>query len=373
MLTLLVAAILLTVPGDLAGEGPQTAPTTSAVVAATLSAAEISDQKRKSDSGDAAAQYTLGKAYESGNGVPSNSNQAAIYYRKAADQGNAKAQNSLAVLYWLGDGVEKDRTEAVRWYRKAARQGNANAMFNLGAAYYNGEGVGVSDTFAYAWFLLSSEAGSSSGKDAAKRSQSERGPSAYGDACLTIAQMYEKGEDLPKNFELAKTWYQKAADNGSREAFLDLASLYLDASDYQRARPLCETAAKEQMTGGYYCLGYLYQNGFGIIQNTKQAFKNYELAARGANRVAMQAVGKMYENGEGTKSNRGEALLWFFLAGQQGNQSAMADAKRLRSSMTEKEWRDTRKKFPSSFDLNKVDSILTGGGSPPIPVGETAH
>ncbi len=374
MLTLLVAAALLSIRPNIVADALQTAPPAVAgAIATSLSPDEISDLKKKADLGEAEAQYALGRAYESGNGIPQRTDQAALWYRKAAQQGNPKAQNGLGVLYWLGDGIEKDKVEAVRWYHKAARQGNANAMFNLGAAYYNGEGVGVNDSFAYAWFLLSSEAGSSSGKDAAKRSQSERGPSGYSDACLTIAQMYEKGEDLPQNFTLAESWYKKAVDQGNHEAFAGLASLYLNSSDYNHALPLCETVAKEHRTGGFYCLGYLYQHGLGVNQDSKQAFKWYDLAARGANRAAMQALAKMYETGEGTKVDRSEALLWFFLAGQQGNQSALADAKRLRSSMTEKEWKNTRKKFPSSYDLQKVDSILVSDGSLPAPTVEAAH
>jgi TPR repeat protein len=81
---------------------------------ATLSSAEVSDLQKKANSGDAAAQFALGKAYESGDGVPKRTDQAALWYRKSADQGNQKAQSNLGLLYWLGDGVEQDKAEAVR-------------------------------------------------------------------------------------------------------------------------------------------------------------------------------------------------------------------------------------------------------------------
>jgi TPR repeat protein len=69
---------------------------------AKLSAAELSDLQKSAEFGDAVAQFALGRAYESGNGVPQRMDQAAIWYRKAAEQGNEKAQSSLGVLYWLG-------------------------------------------------------------------------------------------------------------------------------------------------------------------------------------------------------------------------------------------------------------------------------
>ena len=112
----------------------QTTPKVATVNApAALSPAEVSDLQKRADSGEADAQFALGKAYDSGNGVPQRGDQAAAWYRKAAEQGNKSAQTSLGLLYWYGNGVTTDRAEAVRWYRKAARQGDGTAMFNLGA------------------------------------------------------------------------------------------------------------------------------------------------------------------------------------------------------------------------------------------------
>ncbi|MGB6386246.1 MAG: tetratricopeptide repeat protein [Terriglobales bacterium] len=360
MFVQLLTSFLLVIPIGSVTDLQATPQAVTGNAPATLSSAEISDLQKKADSGDAAAQFALGKAYESGNGVPKRTDQATLWYRKAADQGNQKAQSNLGLLYWLGDGVEQDKAEAVRWYRKAARQGDANAMFNLGAAYYNGEGIGLNDTLAYAWFLLSSEAGNSSGQDAANRSRGEHGVVGFADACIAIGQMFEKGEDLPKNLESAAAWYRKAAEHGYGEAQLDLAALYINASDYNQARPWCEAAAKKQFAGGFYCLGYLYQHGFGVNPNPKQAFGLYEQGARGGNISSMRALARMYENGEGTKPDHVQALNWFLLAAERGNQSAIADLKRMRSSMTDKEWTDTEKKLPPNFDRKRIDNFLQG-------------
>jgi TPR repeat protein len=368
MLVLLLASFLFAIPGDLAtGSLQTTQPAVTGNAPAKLSVAEISELQKRADSGDAAAQFALGKAYVSGDGVPQRTDQAAIWYRKAAEQGNANAQNALGVLYWLADGVEKDKNQAVQWYRKAARQGNANAMFNLGAAYYNGEGVGVNSTLAYAWFLLSSEAGSPSGQDAAKRSQGEYGPAAYDDACLAVGDMYEKGEDLPRDYRLAAAWYRKAGERGHNQAQISLALLSIAAKDYGEARRWCERAAKGKYSPAYFCLGYLHQNGFGVAQDSKEAFRWYQKGARLSHPPSMQALARMYENGEGTKPDRTQAFLWFLLAGRHGDQGAITEAKRIRSSMTEKEWKDVQKKLPRNFDPKMVDNLLRGASSPPTP------
>jgi uncharacterized protein len=365
MWAVLLASIFLVSVCDLV-TGSQTAPqAVTGNASVKLSPAEISDLQKRADSGDAAAQFALGKAYESGDGLPNRADQAAIWYRKAAEQGNEKAQNNLAILYWTGDGVEQDKAEAVSWYRKAARQGDANAMFNIGAAYYNGEGVNPNDTLAYAWFLLASEAGNSSGQDAAQRSQTERGPGGFNEACLAIGKIYEKGEELPENLELAATWYRKAAEKGYVDATISLAIVYVKTSDYNRARPMCEAAAKQKHTGGYYCLGYLYQHGFGVNQNLKEAFRWHEQGARGGNLASMLALARMYENGEGTKTDRVQAFVWSLVAARKGNQDAIVDANRVRASMSEKEWKDAQKKLPFKLDEKGIDSLLQGMRSPP--------
>jgi TPR repeat protein len=367
MFVQILTAFLLVIPVGSSTDLQVTPPAVTGNAPAKFSPDEISDLQNKANSGDAAAQFALGKAYDTGNGVPKRSDQAALWYRKAADQGNPKAQSNLGLLYWLGEGVEQDKAEAVRWYRKAARQGDANAMFKLGAAYYNGEGIGLDDTLAYAWFLLSSEAGNSSGQDAANRSRGEHGIMGFADACIALGQMFEEGKDLPKNLESAAAWYRKAAEQGSADAQLDLAALYINTANYSQARPLCEAAAKEKLAGGFFCLGYLYQHGSGVDSNPKQAFGFYEQGARGGNVSSMQAVAKMYENGEGTNLDRVQAFTWFFFAAERGNKSAVADMKRIRSSMTEKEWKEAQKKLPPNLDRKKLDRVLQSTNSPAAP------
>ena len=62
-----------------------------------------------------------------------------MWLRKAADQGYAPAQYYLGRAYSSGDGVAEDLAEAVRWYRKAADQGDAAAQCSLGVIYELGK------------------------------------------------------------------------------------------------------------------------------------------------------------------------------------------------------------------------------------------
>jgi uncharacterized protein len=58
--------------------------------------------------------------YDNGQGVPKDSEQAALWHRKAAEQGDVEAQHALGSDYALGDGVPKDYVQAHMWFNLAA-------------------------------------------------------------------------------------------------------------------------------------------------------------------------------------------------------------------------------------------------------------
>src|SRR5687768_582561 len=72
------------------------------------------------EQGDAVAQSLLGLMYDEGLGLPQDSVQAALWYRRAAEQGDLISQQSLAWKYLHGDGVPQDYAQAALWFRKPA-------------------------------------------------------------------------------------------------------------------------------------------------------------------------------------------------------------------------------------------------------------
>jgi len=111
------------------------------------------------EQGKAEDQFTLGKMYTNGNGVPHDDKLAAEWYKKAAEQGHAGAQCSFGFSYAEGKGVPKDYNEAIAWYRKAAEKGEAEAQYKLGNMYHTGRGVPQSGIDAYAWLSLAASQG----------------------------------------------------------------------------------------------------------------------------------------------------------------------------------------------------------------------
>jgi hypothetical protein len=71
--------------------------------------------------GDPEAQFLLGFKYLVGDGdcFPTDSGEAAKWFRVGAEQGNGGAQDMLGKLYMQGNGVATDYVQAYKWFRLA--------------------------------------------------------------------------------------------------------------------------------------------------------------------------------------------------------------------------------------------------------------
>jgi uncharacterized protein len=328
-----------------------------------VSPEEVAQLRAKAESGDAEAQLQLGRAYDDGNGVPQSDREAVKWYRAAAEQGNATAEDDLAVMYRSGRGVEKDNVEAVKWYKKAARQKNATAMFNLGTAYYNGDGVSIDDVSAYAWFSLAQDFGSQPAVDAVRRMKEEKGTFEAA-AFEQAGDMFAKGDDLPQSYSDATRWYRKAVESGSSLAQMKLVSVLLQEpipeSNYPEVRRLCENAAASRSPAGMYCLGLVYQKGWGVSPDLPLAEKWFTKAAEMGWAGALLRLGQMYWRGEGVKQERIAAYAFVYLAASTGMTEAMQEKKSLEKEMTPKELEKGRAKANQWESQHHPPLVLRG-------------
>jgi len=291
--------------------------------------------------------------------------------RAKADAGDANAENALGVMSRLGEGVEKDKQEAVRWFRRAAKHGNATGMFNLAAAYYNGDGVGVDDVSSCAWFLLSQEAGYSQADDAVRRAASEN-PSRITEASVKVAEMYETGEDLPKNIEKALKWYRKAAEGGAPAASVSVAGLLLNGrtpsqEESVEARTRCEDAARLKYAPGAYCMAVIYRRGLGVPQDPVETAKWLTRAAELGHPKAVLQLGEAYWKGEGVAPDPTAAYMWIWMAYSAKVAGAEQDEQALRQEMHAKDIEKARKKANDWVVQHRFVSLRhpPSDGSPP--------
>lgn len=146
---------------------------------------------KKALAGDTWAELQLGIAFEFGQGVDRNLDEAMRWYRMAADRGEPVAQTNLGYLYEIGGNGPANPEEAAKWYLRAAVSGLVRAQFNLGTLYLRGAGVQKSDEDAAHWIGEAADAGCPTAEAA-------------------LGYMYASGKGVPRDEQKARELTQKA-------------------------------------------------------------------------------------------------------------------------------------------------------------------
>jgi TPR repeat protein len=170
---------------------------------------------KKALAGDTAAQLRLGIAFEFGQGVDKNLDEAIHWYRIAADRGDPVAQTNLAYLFETGGNGSANPPEAAKWYLRAAVSGFARAEFNLGILYLLGTGVERSDEEAARWIREAADAGC---------------PKAE----ATLGYLYANGKGVPRDAHKALELTEKAAKKNDPNLCLRLSHDPYDAATSER-------------------------------------------------------------------------------------------------------------------------------------------
>lgn len=105
-------------------------------------------------------------------------------------------------------------------------------------------------------------------------------------AQFELGQMYEEGETVERNMEVAVRWYTQAAEAGNTDA--------------------------------QFTLGVLYATGQGVAQDKSQAVYWQKKAAEAGNIYAQTSLGIMYGTGQGVEKDYVKAYAWFTLAADKG-------------------------------------------------------
>ncbi|RXJ96566.1 hypothetical protein CRU94_00170 [Arcobacter sp. AHV-9/2010] len=208
--------------------------------------------KEFAENGNKNAQFTLGEIYFNGLGVKGNFKLAKDYYEKAANQGDLDAYIGLAKAYHnLGD--EK---KALEWYKNAALKEEPTAQESLGNFYHSGQFVGKIDEEASGYWHLKAFNNYMNLNYKNNKIQ------------LRIANMYYYGNNaIEKNIEKAIEWYEKASLNGNVWSQNFLANIYDSGKvvprDFQKAINLyneaCHNGSRSACSSYYYYLerGYI--------------------------------------------------------------------------------------------------------------------
>ncbi len=258
--------------------------------------------------GDVTAQRALAALYEEGNGVEQSYQKAFDLYNKAAEKNDIEAKLALVNYYSTGIVIAQDTKKAdelyqqaydlaekeanagnvnaqrvfgellietnkseeiekgLVWLEKAASTGNARAQTSLGWALLKEDVKNkLPDTVkAASWFEKAAKQGNIS-------------------ALLALGDIYPRMGVTKENLDKMLLVYGRAANAGSADAQLELASVYLDgvyakdnliAIDETKGVEWLVKAAEQGNEDAVERLVELYQNGQGSIQkDPEQALK----------------------------------------------------------------------------------------------------
>lgn len=228
---------------------------------------------------------------------------------RIAEGGDADTALTLGYMYLYGqDGVEVDYKKAFHFYELAAAQNNVIALNNLGSLYFNGIGTDRNYEKASELFLKSAQNGSD-------------------DAAVNLAFIYLSSED-PNYFEPAIELFEQAAKNGNNTAKFMLGYAYYKGfiveQDFHKAVPLIRDAANAHFDEAHYILANIYANGEGIAKNYGNAVKQYRAAIAQGHVPSMTELAYILKEGKLFPQNLMQAHILYNIASVYGASDAAA-------------------------------------------------
>ena len=168
-------------------------------------------------------------------------------YQRQALHGDVHAQFTLGLSYLDDNDNHYDPGKALAWLHRAATSGDRLAQFHLGTLYQQSLGtphVGTiqNDKEAMKWFLKVVE-------EDANRTFASLNADIIAWTQLKLAIIYYDGKGTPTNYQLARHWLQKVAENNHAYGQYLLGLIYAEGKgvpvDKQKAIYWLQTAASQ--------------------------------------------------------------------------------------------------------------------------------
>ncbi|KAI9486573.1 MAG: hypothetical protein EXX96DRAFT_47023 [Benjaminiella poitrasii] len=265
----------------------------------------------------AEAQCTLARMLFQGEGTDQNTPEALNYLQKSAENNNMYAQFLIGVHHERGMDIAQDLEKAKEYYKKSAQQGFPDAQAALGnrliVEHDYAQGVG--------WLEKAVQKGNSR-------------------AHVQLGILYDKGEGVPQNNDMALLHYKAAVENANHAAQYILGLVYYFGrlgrqKNHKEAIRLIKQSAMSGFPHAQRVLGQLYQQGNVISpqemsgtastaidsrqrtkKNERETIRWYKRAAAGKDVPAMGLLGKCYENGFGVDIDLEKALAFYAKASE---------------------------------------------------------
>jgi TPR repeat protein len=309
---------------------------------------------------NADAMCDIGYMYEYGKGVPQDYENAMKWYRLASDAGAVLAKENIGKLYFSGHGVPQDYKEAARWFSLSAEQGYPDSEVNLAIIYIDGPPeLRNPEKAVQLWESAADQGNSLAGANLAHLYLSGQVPNSKMNTARAIRllePLAEKGdakaqfwmgaaEQKENNYKAAESWYLKAAEQDEGSAIFALADIYNRgqgvarnfseaAKLYVRANDLLRNATVANDAGWF----------FATCEDVK--FRNRELALK----YGLQGV----ELSEGKNAGYLDTLAEAYFFDGQYEKAASTETRAIELEPKQEEFKKSLARFIAALDASKA-------------------
>ena len=225
-----------------------------------------------------------------------------IRMRDIADKGGALHCITWNIKFGKQKNYKKHSNLVFDELKPLAEQGDAEAQFKLAQCYDEGRTVEKDFTKVVEWYTKAAEQGNVGAQN-------------------NLGRCYEKGKGVEKDPKKAIEWYTKAAEQGALGAQYNLGACYYRGDgvekDYRKALEWYRKAAEQGDSLALNDIGIIYENGCGIEKDINKAVECYARAAEQGCAIAQNNIGLCYTFGQGVEKDYEKAIEWFTKAAEQ--------------------------------------------------------
>ncbi|KAK3833220.1 MAG: hypothetical protein J3R72DRAFT_495012 [Linnemannia gamsii] len=136
-----------------------------------------------------------------------------------------------------------------------------------------------------------------------------------------LGNMHKVGDGVEQDYEAARYWYLKAANQGHAYAQCSVGDLYRLGLgiDFNHSKALSwyQKAANQGSASGQYSMGLMYEYGLAVEMHYAVAMYWYRKSADQGYAPAQCSIGELYSYGRGVSKDYSKAMEWNLLAAKQ--------------------------------------------------------
>ena len=231
-------------------------------------------------------------------------NKCLYFINNAIECGSIEARMRIAQIYENGEySVVIDKEKALQLYQESTSE---EAMNGIGSIYYEKGDYKK----ALEYFKKSAEKGNQIGLN-------------------NLGTWYELGKGVNTNITKAIECYEESAKKGNAQAMSNLGYLYYTKGKFSSSSSQLRDAAHwfrhsinkdSTLKDSHYYLGLMHQNGEGVDQCYKSAYRYFKIAADLGSDSAWEKLGDLCYSGYGwIRPDKTKAFDWYSLGAQRDN------------------------------------------------------